>query len=160
VADANRVTHRINAVLGDENLAAIRAALANIKSATEPLPAASRDALALVKELRGAIAEAKEVAANANHLVGEVAPPLTASAARLQETADRLASLSGRIDALVARHQADFDEFAGPGLHELQGLLRESRDAAAEVRELAHGLRDEPSRLLYERPAAGVEIPR
>jgi phospholipid/cholesterol/gamma-HCH transport system substrate-binding protein len=160
VADATRATRRLNTVLGDDNLAQFRAAIANVRAATEPLPAAVRDAARLVTELRDAVAEAKRVAASANRLASEAGPELGTAAARLREASEHLAALSGRVDGLIARHEPDFDRFSGAGLNELQGLLRESRDAAAEVRELARGLREEPSRVLYEQPAAGVEIPR
>jgi phospholipid/cholesterol/gamma-HCH transport system substrate-binding protein len=160
VADATRVTRRLNAVLGEDNLTAIRESLRNLHAATQPLPVVTRDALELVRELRGAIGEANSVASNANRLITAAGPALGSAAAKLQETAERLATLSARVDALVARHEADFDHFAGPGLAELEGLVRESRDTAAEVRELARKLREDPTRLLYEPPASGVEIPR
>src|SRR5208282_3271069 len=118
------------------------------------------DAARLVAELRTAVAEANGVATNANRLVKEAGPELETATTRLREASEHLASLSGRIDALIARHEPDLDRFASEGLNELPALLRESRDAAAEVRELARSLREDPSRVLYERPTPGVEIPR
>ncbi|MBS0376693.1 MAG: MCE family protein [Proteobacteria bacterium] len=160
VTDATRVTRRLNQLLGDDNLAAVTAALASLKSATAPLPTATREAAQLVTELRGAVAEARAVAASAHELVAHAEPGVGAAVERLREAADRLAALSGRLDGLVARHEADLDRFAGRGLDDVGRLVREGRDAAAEVRELARALRTEPSRLLYEPPKAGVEIPR
>jgi len=160
VADATRVTRRLNTMLGDDTLYGIRAAVANMRAATEPLPAAIRDTARLVAELRTAVAEANGVATSANRLVKEAGPELRTATTRLREASEHLASLSGRIDALIARHEPDLDRFASEGLNELPALLRESRDAAAEVRELARSLREDPSRVLYERPTPGVEIPR
>jgi len=60
----------------------------------------------------------------------------------------------------LARHEADLDDFAGQGLGEVTALAAESRAAAAEVRELAKSLREDPSQLLYQLPPRGVEIPR
>jgi phospholipid/cholesterol/gamma-HCH transport system substrate-binding protein len=160
VADATRATRRLNTLLGDENLSAVQAAIANLRAASAPLPEAVRDAARLVADLRAAVAEANGVAASANRLANHAGPELGAAAVRLHEASEHLASLSARIDGLVTRHEPDFDRFAGQGLDELHGLLRESRDAAAEVRELARGLREEPSRVLYEAPASGLEIPR
>ncbi|HXQ30938.1 MAG TPA: MlaD family protein [Steroidobacteraceae bacterium] len=160
VADATRVTRRLNTMLGDDTLSGIRAAVANMRAATEPLPAAIRDTARLVAELRTAVAEANGVATSANRLVKEAGPELRTATTRLREASEHLASLSGRIDALIARHEPDLDRFASEGLNELPALLRESRDAAAEVRELARSLREDPSRVLYERPTPGVEIPR
>ena len=42
----------------------------------------------------------------------------------------------------------------------IQQLIRESRQTAAEFRELARVLRQDPSSLIYEPPASGVEITR
>ena len=160
VTDATRVTRRLNLLLADDNLTAMRAALANVRAATEPLPQASRDAARLIAELRTAVAAAQDVAVGARRLVATAEPEIGAAAKQLRAVADHLAAVATRVDALLARHEPELDLLTGRGLVELQQLLRESRDAAAEVRELAHGLREEPSRLLYERPIPGVEIPR
>jgi phospholipid/cholesterol/gamma-HCH transport system substrate-binding protein len=160
VADATRVARRLDTMLGDDTLAGVRTAVANLRAATEPLPAAIRDAARLVAELRAAVAEANGVATSANRLVNQAGPELQTATTRLREASEHLASLSGRIDALIARHEPDLDRFASEGLNELPALLRESRDAAAEVRELARSLREDPSRVLYEHPTPGVEIPR
>ncbi len=160
VADATRVTRRLNEVLGDDNLAAIRQSLASVRAATEPLPAVARDGARLIAELRATIAEANGVAVNANRLVIQAGPELSAASTRLREMSDHLATLSARVDALLARHERDFDKFAGAGLDELQALVHDSREAMVEVRDLAHSLKENPSRLFYEHPLPGVEIPR
>jgi phospholipid/cholesterol/gamma-HCH transport system substrate-binding protein len=160
VADATRVTRRLNALLGDDNLAAVRATVTNLKTATEPLPAATRDAARLVAELRAAVAEAHAVAEGAHRLVNGAEPEVGTALKHLKDASDSLAAISGRLDALLARHEADLDRFAGRGLDDIGQLVREGRDAAAEVRELARTLHQQPSRLLYEPPKAGVEIPR
>jgi len=160
VSDATRVTLRLNSLLGDDNLASVRAALANLKAASEPLPAAAHDAARAIAELHATIDEANRVADSANKLMGQAGPELGAAAAHLKDGAEHLAALTGRLDQLLARHEKDLDRFAGPGLDELQGLLHDSRDAAHELRELARSLKEQPSRLLYEHPTPGVEIPR
>lgn len=160
VTDATRVTRRLNTLLGDDNLTAVRAAMANLRAATEPLPAVTRDAARLVAELRSAIAEANAVAESAHRIVHDAEPEVGTALTHLREASDNLAGISRRLDALLARHEADLDRFAGRGLDDIGQLVREGRDAAAEVRELAAKLRQEPSRLLYEPPKKGVEIPR
>jgi hypothetical protein len=45
-------------------------------------------------------------------------------------------------------------------LPEFERFLREGRTAAREISELAQGLRENPSQLLYQTPPRGVEIPR
>jgi hypothetical protein len=74
--------------------------------------------------------------------------------------ADNLASTSAKLDQLVQDNRQDVRVFARDGLPELERLLREGRAAALEFRELSHGLREDPSRLLYQPQARGLEIPQ
>ncbi len=160
VTDATRVTRRLNLLLGEENLAAIHASLGNLRAATEPLPATSREFAQLVIELRGVVADAHEVMRSARHLLQTTEPELSATASRLREAGEHLAAVSDRVDRLLQRHEADIDRFAGQGLDEIQQLARQSRDALAEVEALARAVKENPSRLLYEPAPAGVEIQR
>ena len=160
VAEATIAVTHMNELLAEPNIAAASRTVANLRAASEPLPGATRDAAHLVTELRAAMAEVQAAAAGANRLVATAGPEIGAAARRLRELSESLAAASARVDGLLARHEPDVDRFAGQGLAELQQLLRESRDAAAEVRELARTLHEEPSSILYEHPAAGVEIAR
>jgi hypothetical protein len=45
-------------------------------------------------------------------------------------------------------------------LFELERLVRETRSAAREFRDLSRSLRENPSQILYEPPESGVEIPK
>ncbi len=160
VADATRVTHQLNKLLADDNLAAIAAVMRNARAMSEPLPQAAREAAQLIHETRGLVADLRDTARGATHLVNTTGPELETMLANLKTTSNSLAAVSRRVDALVARHEADIDNFAGEGLGEVTALAAESRAAAAEVRELAKSLREDPSRLIYQRPVHGVEIPR
>ncbi len=160
VTDATHVTRRLNTLLDDQNLAAVQSAVANLRAATEPLPAAMQGIAQLIEDLRAAVAEAHAVAESAHRVVGAAEPEVGTALARLKEAAESLAAISQRLDQLLARHEGDLDRFAGRGLDDVDRLVRESREAAAEVRELARTLHEQPSRLLYEPPQAGVEIPR
>jgi hypothetical protein len=160
VADATRVTHQLNKLLADDNLAALSAVMRNAKAMSEPLPQAAQEAAKLIHETRALVADLRETARGAGHLVNTAGPELEDTLKNLKTTSEGLAAVSRRVDALVARHEADIDDFAGQGLGEVTALAAESRAAAAEVRELAKSLRDDPSRLIYQRPARGLEIPR
>jgi hypothetical protein len=50
--------------------------------------------------------------------------------------------------------------FLRDSLPEMERLLRDSRQAAQEFRELSRSLKADPSQLLYESNYRGVEIPR
>lgn len=160
VTDATRVTRRLNLLLSDDNLAAVHAAVGDIRAATAPLPGATREAAQLVVELRAVMSDAREVMRGARHLVEVADPEVGNTLARLRQVSESLAGLSQRLDQLFKRHETDFDRIAGQGLNDLQQLASEGRDAVAEMQELARSLKENPSRLLYEPTPAGVEIPR
>lgn len=160
VAQANDVITRIGGLLSDENMAAMNATLANIRATSDTLPGTSRDVARLVAELRGTITEAQAAAASVNRMLEEVGPEVGPSAKRLREASDNLASITGRVDRLLKTREPELDRFTSTGLGDFETLVRESRDAVAEVRELARTLRENPSGLLYEKAPTGVEIQR
>jgi hypothetical protein len=45
------------------------------------------------------------------------------------------------------------------GLPQFEAFLRDGRAAAQQLSELSRGLREDPSRLIYQSPATGVTIP-
>lgn len=160
LAEANRTIERLNQMLSKENVAAANAVLANVREASDALPALSRDAGTLLRELQATTAEARRVAAQANELMAATGPEVAATAQRLRELSERLVSTTARIDALLERSGPDLERFGSQGLAEVEMLVRDSRAAIAEVRDLARSLRERPSQLLYEPAPGGVEIPR
>jgi len=61
---------------------------------------------------------------------------------------------------LMSAHREDLGLFLRDGLPEFERLVRDSRQAAQEFRELSRSLKADPSQLLYEPSYRGVEIPR
>ena len=159
VAQATYVTNRVNRLLSDENLAALNDSLASVRTAAAGLPTLSKDAIKLSSELRELIDQAHQTAAKLDTTMERSGPQIEATAQGLRVVADHLAATATRVDGLLARHEPDLDRFASQGLGDLQSLVRESRDAASEVRSLARSLRENPARVLYEQPAPGVAIP-
>lgn len=159
VAQATHVTNRINRVLSDQNIDAISDSLAAVHEAARTLPGLARDVGHMTEDLRVLVAQARETATKLDATIDKAGPDVAATAQGLKVVADRLAATATRIDALMARHEPDLDRFATQGLGDLQSLVREGRDAATEVRALARSLRQNPARVLYEPPPAGVAIP-
>jgi hypothetical protein len=60
----------------------------------------------------------------------------------------------------MSDHREDLGLFMRDSLPEMERLVRDSRQAAQEFRELSRSLRADPSQLLYEPSYHGVEIPR
>jgi len=160
VADANRVMRQVNKLLADDNVQALSSVIHNAQVASDSLPQAAKNASQLIQETRALISDLRETTRGADHLINLSGPQLASTLENLKAASDGLAAASHRIDSLLARHEADLDDFAGQGLGEVTALAAESRAAAAEVRELAKSLREDPSQLLYQLPPRGVEIPR
>ncbi|MEZ5460136.1 MAG: MlaD family protein [Steroidobacteraceae bacterium] len=160
VASAGEVAARVNLVLSDENIEALARTVANIESASRSLPGTMREIDLLAKDLRVAAGEVRAVAASVRSLTDAAAPEATMALQRVRVAADNLASTTTRLDQLLAESQRDVRAFTRDGLPELEQLVRDSRAAAGEFQALMRSLRDNPSQLVYEPPASGVEIPR
>jgi phospholipid/cholesterol/gamma-HCH transport system substrate-binding protein len=100
------------------------------------------------------------VAASLRDLSDDATPRVRNTMQRVETVAENLAATSARLDAFVAGNEGDLNAFTRDGLPEATRLLRESREAAAEVRELAKTLREDPSRIVRPAGKAGVEVPR
>jgi phospholipid/cholesterol/gamma-HCH transport system substrate-binding protein len=160
IALANEVVERANRMLSDENLAAVSNTLHNIEQTSRSLPDTAHEVNALVVELRGTAAEIRTVAQSVNHTTQSVGPEFTAAMKRVNDVADNLVGASAQLEQLVKDNRTDLRSFTRDTLPEFERFLRDGRAAAREISELAHGLREDPSQLLYQTPPRGVEIPR
>jgi len=160
VASAGQVAQRVNMVLSDANIEALSRTVANIEAASRTLPGTMREIDLLAKDLRSAATEVRAVAASVRTLTDAAAPEATAALQRVRVAADNLATTTTRLDQLLAESQRDVRSFTRDGLPALEQLVRDSRDAASEFQALMRSLRENPSQLVYEPPASGVEIPR
>ncbi len=160
VASAGQVAERVNRLLNDQSIASVNSMLANLDLASRNLPATVREVDALVRDLRGTSLEVQKVAAGLRKVSDEAGPDINATLARVRIVAENLANTSGRLDRLVADNQGDFRSFTRDTLPEFERLLRDSRTAAQEFTTLARSLRENPSQIIYQPSAAGVEIPR
>jgi phospholipid/cholesterol/gamma-HCH transport system substrate-binding protein len=151
---------RATALLSDRNIAALSNLAENLDRAGATLPATARDAAQLVSDLRATSADVRSIAADLRAALKTAGPDLTGGMERLHAAADRMATASARLDALIEQNQADVTGFAHETLPELHALVRDSRDAARELQDLARGLRENPSQLLYQPASSGVEVPR
>ncbi|MBP6776408.1 MAG: MCE family protein [Piscinibacter sp.] len=159
VARATEVLNRLNTVLSDDNVQSVAQTLGNLERASRDLPPLTGDARELVAQLGKAAVDVKAAAADVRDFTGATTPELKAAAARLRELSDNLARASARLDAFVTRNDENLSRLTGEGLLEIEQLLRESRDAAREFRGLARSLREDPSQIIYQPRATGVEVP-
>lgn len=151
---------RASAVLSDENIESITKTLESIEQGAASLPDTMRDARQVVAELKATMADVRAAAAGAHEFMNSSGPELTAAAERFRVLADNLARTTGHLDKLMADHREDLGLFMRDSLPEVERLLRDSRVAAQEFRELSRSLKSDPSQLLYEPSYRGVEIPK
>jgi len=151
---------RANRLLSDDNIAAYNRVVANIDRAGAALPQTMREAEQLVSELRAVTADAHAVVAQVRAASDSAAPDLAATMAKIRVTADHLARASEQLDGLLADNRGALRGFTQQGLPQVEALVHDAREAAREFQGLSKSLRENPSRLLYQPAAAGVEIPR
>ncbi|MCU0759765.1 MAG: MlaD family protein [Steroidobacteraceae bacterium] len=160
VGAANDVAHRLSMVLSDENIRAVSEMTANLQTASRALPGTLFEVSRLVRDLRTMAEDLVSVAATLRATAGETGPQVTATLQRVRGIAENLERTSARLDRAVEENSGDLRSFTRDGLPELERLLRDSRDAAVEVQDLARSLREDPSQLIYQPPRRGTEIPR
>jgi phospholipid/cholesterol/gamma-HCH transport system substrate-binding protein len=155
-----QISDRINRLLSDENLDATARMMHNLEQASDTLPAAVSDAGRLINELRDATQRARTAISDVQSSTSTAGPDFAAAMSRLKTTTDNLVAASGKLDALLAENRADITGFVHDGLPQIEALARDSRAAANEFKSLSRNLKQNPSQLIYQPAAAGVEIPR
>ena len=158
VTRVSEVMTRIEKLLDDRNLQAVGDSLANIRDATEEMPALSRDAAALIAELRVAAAQTTALTRQLNAVAESSRPDAEAAIENGRVAAEKLATAAASIERILTANEAALAGAAGQGALELQQLLLDLQDASSEVRSLARTLRERPSSLLRDAPEGGVEI--
>ncbi len=160
LASAGELVDRASRALSDSNIDSITHSLANIEKASSGLPQTLRDINSLVAELRTTTVDLAASARGARQIVETAGPEVVTAVQRVHDVADNLAHASDQIEKLIADNRQDLRTFTREGLPELERLVREGRAAAEEIRELSSSLREDPSRILYQPPRQGMEIPR
>lgn len=159
LAQASDVAARASRILSDANIASVTNTLRNVDAAAARLPATMREAEAAAADLRRMSDDVAAVARSIRTLSDDGGPQLRAAVENARVTTENLASATGRLDRLLADNAEDLRGFTRDGLPEVERLLRDSRAAAQELRDLARSLREDPSQLLYRPAERGVEIP-
>jgi len=160
VGRAADLIDRASDVLSEENIASFSKTVQHIEQGAATLPETMRDARQAVVELKATLADVRIAASGARQFVESSGPDLTAAAERIHAISDNLARTTGHLDKLMTDHREDLGIFLRDSLPEMERLLRDSRVAAQEFRELSRSLKADPSQLLYEPSYRGVEIPK
>jgi phospholipid/cholesterol/gamma-HCH transport system substrate-binding protein len=160
IASADVVVQRAERLLSDENVKAVATAVGNINRASSALPQTVQDLNSLIAELRNSTSELGAAGRSARTLIDAVDPDVRATTQRLRVIGDNLADATHQLDRVIAENRQDIRAFARDGLPAIERFVREGRAAAQDIRALSSSLRENPTQLLYEPQARGVEIPR
>jgi len=158
VGRASTVLERLGELVSERNVASITDSIGSLQRATAALPETTRAIALLIEEVRATVGEIEGAAASVRSIATDAQPQLSATLAHLAQGADSLAAAAGRIERLAERSEVQLGHFGETGLFEMERLVRETRAAAREFRELSRSLKENPSQILYEPPRAGVEI--
>lgn len=155
----NELVDRTARMLSDDNIASLDRLLANIDKVAAELPHSVANADGLVTDLRSAINDAHAEINDIHAATQSVSVDFIAAVQKLRATSDNLAHATANVDSLVDDNRDQLNGFVRSGLPQIELLLRDSRAAAQEIRDLSRSLRDNPSQLLYQPPSNGVVIP-
>jgi phospholipid/cholesterol/gamma-HCH transport system substrate-binding protein len=152
------VADRFNQVFSDENVRSLRATLDNARLASERLPGAVREVQELVAEVRHTNQEVQGAAADLRGIEAHTAPDIETAMTNIRHLSDNLAKTSDRLERFMADNEPGVSRFTHQSLPEFEQLLRESRQAARDFRDLSRSLKQNPSQLIYEPTYRGVEV--
>ncbi|HEY5807709.1 MAG TPA: hypothetical protein VIT67_07060, partial [Povalibacter sp.] len=155
---ANALLERVTRVLSDENLNAFAGTMANLRDASAELPATSRNVAKLTEELQATAVQLHRAAEDLQGITSAARPEIHAAVGKIGAAADNLVQTSARIDRFAQNSEVQLGHFTQNGLFELERLVRETRSAAREFRDLSRSLQENPSQILYEPPVSGIEI--
>lgn len=155
---ANTLLERFTRVVSDENLNGIADTIRSLREAMKTLPQTSKDVQQLVAELRATVAEIHAASESLRAMTDEARPEVKVALGRMTDVANNLAEASLRVDRFTKQSEVQLGSFTEQGLFELERLMRETRQAAREFRDLSRSLQENPSQILYEPPESGVEI--
>lgn len=159
-ASASVLLARAQEIFSPENSKRLADLVKNLHDATARLPGTMERVDTLMAELVSTSREVRRLTASVNTATTELTPQVRQLIEKLNGTAAALEQASVGINGFVAENRASVTGFTQDGLPQLQRLLEEASDAAAEIRELSKSLKSDPSQLLYQPAARGVEVPR
>jgi phospholipid/cholesterol/gamma-HCH transport system substrate-binding protein len=157
---ANSLLERIGRVLSDQNLVSLANTLSNLEKTSAALPKTGKDVADLIAQMQATVVEIRGAAEGLNAITTNAQPEIQNALARMATIAQNLEQASARVDRFTAKSENQLGNFTEQGLFELQRLMSETRSAAREFRDLSRSLKENPSQILYEPPASGVEIAR
>jgi phospholipid/cholesterol/gamma-HCH transport system substrate-binding protein len=154
------LANHFNEIFSDQTVRSLKATLENARLASERLPSTARELQELLSDVRRATQEAQATVAELHGILDKSSPDLETALANIRQISDNLAQTTQRLNTFVADNEPGVSRFARQSLPELEQLLRETRAAAREFRDLSRSLKQNPSQLIYEPTYRGIEVPK
>jgi phospholipid/cholesterol/gamma-HCH transport system substrate-binding protein len=149
---------RFNQVFSDENVRSFKVTIDNTRLASERLPGTLRDVQEMVAAVQRSSEEVRQAAAELRGIETHTAPDIESALANIRQISDNLAKASERLESFVVDNEPGVTRFTHQSLPELEQLLRESRQAVRDFRDLSRSLKQNPSQFIYEPNYRGVEV--
>lgn len=160
VGRASKVIDHIDSLFSDKNLAAVAQTLESLRATTQGLPKTADKVAVLIDELRATLKEVNGTVVSIRGIADDASPEIRQTLAQIKLAADNLQTATQHVNKFLASSEVQMSHLTEHGLFELERLLRDSRAAANEFRDLSRSLKQQPSQLLFEKPVSGKEIPR
>jgi len=158
-ARLNDLVDRASRMLSDGNIQSVGRIVGNLDQASSGFPRTAHNIDTLVDTLNEDTQDARRLINDLHASTQTASVDFLAAMQKLRATSDNLMSASGTLDAVATRNRDQINSFVSQGLPQVEALLRDSRAAAQQISELSRGLRENPSRLIYQPMANGVAIP-
>ena len=158
-AQRNELGDRGAELLTDANIQSVNRIVGNLDKATAGLPRSARELDNLLASVQASTQEAGTLISEIHRPAVSASTELLAVVQKLRATSDNLERASGKLDTFISDNRGQLSGFVQQALPQVEALLRDSREAAQQIRELSSSLRENPSRLIYQAPVTGVSIP-
>jgi phospholipid/cholesterol/gamma-HCH transport system substrate-binding protein len=160
VGRASSLIDHVDSIFSEKNVTAVSQTLENLRATSQGLPATATKVAELVDQLKVTLDEVHGAAAGIRGIAEDSRPEIQQALQRLNTAADNLSTTTANVNKFVTSAEVQVGHLSEQGLFELERLLRDSRAAAIEFRELSRSLKQQPSQLIYEKPNSGTEIRR
>jgi phospholipid/cholesterol/gamma-HCH transport system substrate-binding protein len=148
----------INNVLSEENQAYIKNMLGDIAAMSGAL-AAEKDVIGeLPSLLKQTVTQLSATLERIHGMAEDLEPGLDGTIANLEAATVSLARMSLRMEEWTAENDTEMRAFMGDGLGQLPALMEDARATLREAEKLLKDLRDDPSKLIYQREEDSVEL--
>jgi len=142
LANLNKTAENVNALTDEEMRRSLKRAFANVETTTRVL---AEQMPVLEETLKSAAATSAEV--------GRLAKRLNQTAGAVEKMADDIAKTSGATRGVLEDARSGFNQFGSQTLPEVNALVVEMRDLAGSLKRVSSELEQNPSGLLFGRPA-------